>query len=62
MKNKIKYYVAADPERILEIVKENKKEIEKNEEALIKLLPKLKSRLEIGKKLEFRNYLKDLKA
>lgn len=50
IKNKTRHFIPADPERILEIIKENKREIEKNEKALSKLLPILKSRLEIGRK------------
>lgn len=46
IKNNIKYFQVASPERILDYLEEKKSEIEKNEEEVRKILPFLNSKLE----------------
>ena len=48
IKNNVKYFQATDPERLLTYLEEQKKELNKKEERLKKLLPELKKKVSEG--------------
>lgn len=46
LKNKTKYFLATEPERIIDYLEDKKKEISKSEDRIMKILPQLKSQKE----------------